>query len=202
MKLEDLNAKILKGLEGQAKADFIAGLEKLNMDNPADRDALEQSIRRLRPDFTPEQIEIFVSGKVKSEADWNLTEAIIDQEREDFIARIATAYRELNPGASEEDVAKWTQDNEKRVKAKSEEEDYSTATVSQLVSAVLQDDKDKAEAQEIPDALAARHPDWSPQTKEAWLKKNESLLLAFKGLHPEWSGSQLVTAVDDNPEGK
>ncbi len=81
------------------------------------------------------------------------------------------------------------------------EEGYGARTTAQLVSVVLQDDKDKAKAQEIPDALADRNPSWSPQIRAAWLKKHEALLLVYKGLHPEWSGSQLVTAVDENPEG-
>lgn len=265
MRIEEVNAKILEGLSGQERRNFEAGLAALNMANPADRIALREAIKRLRPDFTDDQLDIFIEGEVKPEndleksfvklgltrqqakiaakgdvrnlgltqpiyggdrgaliaslkfahPDWtdqqieiflnpegrHFTEAV-DEEHEGFIARVATAYQELNPGASEEDIAKWTQDNEKRVKAKSEEEDYVTATVPQLVSAVLQDDKEKAESQEIPDALGARHPDWSAQTRAAWLKKNEPLLLAYKGLHPEWSGSQLVTAVDKSPEGK
>lgn len=62
MRPDELNAKILEGLSGKAKEDFEAGLKALNMDNPADREALRESIRRSRPDFTPEQVEIFVKG--------------------------------------------------------------------------------------------------------------------------------------------
>lgn len=63
MKLEDLNARILEGLSGQEKRDFEAGLEALNMANPADRIALREAIKRLRPDFTEAQIDIMVSGE-------------------------------------------------------------------------------------------------------------------------------------------
>lgn len=63
MRLDELNARILEGLSGKAKEDFEAGLKLLSMDSPADREALRESIRRARPDFTEAQIEIFVSGK-------------------------------------------------------------------------------------------------------------------------------------------
>ena len=63
MKLEEVNAKILEGLSSKERADFEAGLKALNMANPADRAALRESIKRLRPEFTPEQIEIFVTGE-------------------------------------------------------------------------------------------------------------------------------------------
>ncbi len=69
MRLNELNVKILEGLSGEAKRDFEAGLKTLNMDNPADREALRESIRKLRPDFTEAQIETFVSGETKPESD-------------------------------------------------------------------------------------------------------------------------------------
>ena len=69
MRLDELNAKILEGLSGQAKEDFEAGLKLLSMDNPADREALRESIRKLRPDFSEAQIDIFVEGKAKPETD-------------------------------------------------------------------------------------------------------------------------------------
>lgn len=63
MKLEELNMKVMEGLSGQARENFIAGLESLNMTNPEDRKALRESITKLRPDFTEEQIEIFIEGR-------------------------------------------------------------------------------------------------------------------------------------------
>ena len=63
MKLEELNAKILEGLSGKEKQDFEAGLKALNMANPADRAALRESIKRLRPDFSEAQIDDFVRGR-------------------------------------------------------------------------------------------------------------------------------------------
>lgn len=63
MKLEEVNSKILEGLSGQEREDFLKGLTALNMENPEDREALRESIRKARPDFTPEQIEIFVTGE-------------------------------------------------------------------------------------------------------------------------------------------
>ena len=63
MKLEDVHMKILEGLSGKAKEDFEAGLKALNMANPTDRIALRESIKRLRPDFTEAQIDIFIAGR-------------------------------------------------------------------------------------------------------------------------------------------
>ena len=69
MRLNELNVKILEGLSGEAKRDFEEGLKLLNMDSPADREALRESIRKLRPDFTEAQIETFVSPETKPESD-------------------------------------------------------------------------------------------------------------------------------------
>jgi len=63
MRLDELNAKILEGLSGKAKEDFEAGLKALNMANPADREALRESIRRAHPEYTEAQIEIFMRGR-------------------------------------------------------------------------------------------------------------------------------------------
>ncbi|MFC1980258.1 hypothetical protein ACFLVS_05375 [Chloroflexota bacterium] len=63
MKLDELNAKILEGLSGKAKEDFEAGSKALNMANPADRIALREAVKRLRPDFTSAQLDIMVSGE-------------------------------------------------------------------------------------------------------------------------------------------
>ena len=63
MKLEDVHLKILEGLSGKEREDFLKGLTALNMVNPEDREALRESIRKIRPDFTPEQVEIFVTGQ-------------------------------------------------------------------------------------------------------------------------------------------
>lgn len=70
MKLEEVNSKILEGLSGKAKSDFEAGLKALNMANPADRAALRESIRKLRPDFSEAQLDLFIEAEVKREADW------------------------------------------------------------------------------------------------------------------------------------
>lgn len=63
MKLDAVNARILEGLSGKAKSDFEAGLKSLNMANLADREALRESVRNLRPDFSEAQIDIMVSGE-------------------------------------------------------------------------------------------------------------------------------------------
>lgn len=200
MKPEDtVNAEILEGLSGAERESFQEGLRALGMDPaPVGGQALREAVKRLRPDFTEQQLDTFVYGEVNPTSEFpNITEALVDEDWENFIAQIANAYRELNTGMSEEDVAKWTADNEERVKAKGEEADMAPFTVAHFVSAVLQDEKDEAERQEIPDALKARYPDWSDQKRATWLNDHEPLLLAYKGLHPEWSGEQLIGAVDD-----
>lgn len=67
MRLDELNVRILEGLSDKEKRDFEAGLKSLSMGSPADREALRESIRKLRPDFSEAQIDIFVEGKVKPE---------------------------------------------------------------------------------------------------------------------------------------
>ena len=69
MRVDEVNARILEGLSGEAKRDFEAGLKSLSMGNPADREALRESVKRLCPDFTEAQIDIFVAGEVKPETD-------------------------------------------------------------------------------------------------------------------------------------
>ena len=76
MKLDELNLKILEGLSGKEKEDFERGLKLLNMANPADREALRESIRRARPDFIETQIDIFVEGEA-SKAEVSLKESFI-----------------------------------------------------------------------------------------------------------------------------
>ena len=78
MRLDELNAKILAGLSGQEKQDFEAGLKALNMANPADRVALREAIKRLRPDFTESQLDTFVNGEAKPECE-------LDELEESFV---------------------------------------------------------------------------------------------------------------------
>lgn len=70
MKIEDVHMKILEGLNEKERLDFEAGLKALNMANPADRMALRETIKRLRPDFSEAQLDIFVDGEVKPESQW------------------------------------------------------------------------------------------------------------------------------------
>jgi len=69
MRLDELHTEILEGLSDEAKRDFEAGLKALSMGNPADRAALRESIRKLRPDFTEAQITTFVEGETKAAVD-------------------------------------------------------------------------------------------------------------------------------------
>lgn len=194
---EKVNAEALGRLSGEARRDFLEGLRILGVADPTDRQALREAIRRLRPDFTEAQVSLFCDGRVKPETEPFFTEALADQDRADFIRQIANGYRELNPGVPETDVAQWAVDNEEKVKSKLAEPNMAPLTIAHCVSAVLQDEADEAKAQEIPDALAARHPEWSLRKRETWLNDHEPLLLAYRGLHPEWSGEQLVDAVDE-----
>ena len=69
MKIEEVNARILEMLSGKEKEDFESGLKALNITDPADRIALRESVKRLMPDFSEAQIDIFIEGKAKSETD-------------------------------------------------------------------------------------------------------------------------------------
>jgi hypothetical protein len=66
MKVEELHAKILEGLSGQEKEDFLAGLKALNMENPADRVALRESVKRCHPEWTEAQVDVFMQGLAQS----------------------------------------------------------------------------------------------------------------------------------------
>lgn len=70
MKLEELHLKLLEGMTPAEQASFREGLKVLNMADPADQAALRESIRKLRPDFSEAQLDIFVEGKAKPNADW------------------------------------------------------------------------------------------------------------------------------------
>ena len=70
MRLDELHMKILEGLSEKDRLDFEAGLRNLNMESPADRMALRESIKRLRPDFSEAQLDLFIEVEVKSDADW------------------------------------------------------------------------------------------------------------------------------------
>lgn len=68
MKLEEVNAKILEGLSGKERQAFEAGLKALtlNMANPADledREALKESFRKAKPDWTEKALEAAVQGR-------------------------------------------------------------------------------------------------------------------------------------------
>ena len=69
-RLEEVHMRILEGLSGEARKDAERGLRLLGIDNPSDKEALRQSIKKLRPDFTDAQVELFVQGKAESERDW------------------------------------------------------------------------------------------------------------------------------------
>jgi len=61
MKLNELHLKLLEGMTPAEQASFREGLKALNMADPADRIALRESVKRLRPDFSEAQIDIFVN---------------------------------------------------------------------------------------------------------------------------------------------
>ena len=71
MRLDKLHIKLMETMSEAEKRDFEAGLKSLNMDSPTDREALRESIKRLRPDFSEAQIDIFINPEARPEnTDW------------------------------------------------------------------------------------------------------------------------------------
>jgi hypothetical protein len=65
-KHRDINAEILEGLSGQEKEDFLAGLKALNMANPEDKATLRESVKRLHPEWTKAQVDVFMENLEQS----------------------------------------------------------------------------------------------------------------------------------------
>ena len=193
MRIDELNAKILKGLSGKEKEDFLAGLALLNMDNPTDRVALREAIKRLRPDFTPEQIEIFVEGRVKPDTGWHFKES--DDFWPDRVEQLSIAVRALHPGKSDEEIAAWVASHEGR--AITNKSGSSGKSAQAIVQDLEREDAEKAAEQAIPDALTKLHPKWDRETVNEWVSQHDSLIKSFQALHPEWSADALITAIDN-----
>lgn len=77
MRLDELNKEILAGLSGQQRRDFERGLELFNMANPDDREALRGSIKHYHPEYSPEQVETFVTGEAKEDKADPLTASFV-----------------------------------------------------------------------------------------------------------------------------
>lgn len=62
--IDKLNAEVLASLGSEEERQhFLEGLKVLNMDNPEEKEALRNSVRKLCPDFTPEMVETFIEGR-------------------------------------------------------------------------------------------------------------------------------------------
>ena len=59
--------RALRGLDGDRRTDFLAGLKALGMSDPTEREALRESARQAFPDYTEEQLDIFVDGEISPE---------------------------------------------------------------------------------------------------------------------------------------
>lgn len=71
MRLDKLHIKLMETMNEAEKQSFKAGLKALNMDSPTDREALRESIKRLRPDFSEAMVEIFVNPEASPKnTDW------------------------------------------------------------------------------------------------------------------------------------
>ena len=71
MKLDKLHIKLMETMSEAEKRDFEAGLKSLNLDSPSDPEALRESIKRYRPDWTEAQLDIFVNPEASSKnPDW------------------------------------------------------------------------------------------------------------------------------------
>jgi len=209
VRIEEVNQKILEGLSEEEQKAFKEGLSRLSADSGDDMRALRESVRRVHPEYTEEQLDLFCGVKPEptklppaqeSYRDYNpfqdWTETTKDRDRAGFLAAIAYAYQDAGTNVTEEDSIKWTTDNEKRVEDKQHEEGFGGYTVKQIVDALIAEDTEREEEAELPAALKVKYPEWTSEKRAAWLKKHEAMLLSYKGLHPEWTGQQLITAVD------
>jgi len=208
MRIEEVNKRILEGLSEEDKQIFREGLKRLSADSGDDMRALRESVRKLHPEYTKEQLDLFCGVTKPVELppsresdrpstgweDW--TEVTKDSDRASFLASIAYAYRDAKPNVTEDESIKWTTDNEKRVADKQKEEGFGASTVKQRVDALIAEDTEKEEEAELPAALKSKYPDWTSEKRAAWLSNHKAMLMSYKGLHPEWDGSQLITAVD------
>ena len=71
MKLDKLHHKLMETMNGKEREDFEAGLKLLDMDSPTDREALRESIKRYRPEWTEAQLDIFVNPEASPRnTDW------------------------------------------------------------------------------------------------------------------------------------
>jgi len=210
MRIEEVNKRILEGLSGKEWRDFEEGLRRLSADNPEDTRTLRESVRQLHPEYTEEQLDLFCGVKPEPTklppsresyrplTGWeHWTEVTTDRDRQSFLAQIAYAYQDAKPNTTEDESITWTTDNEKRVENKQKEEGFETNTVKQIVDVLIAEDTEKEEGAELPAALKAKYPDWTSEKRAAWLKKHEAMIMSYKGLHPEWTGQQLITAVDE-----
>ena len=69
MRPDELYIELMENMSDEEKRQFLDGLKALDIANPIDREALRESIKRLRPDFTEAQIGIFVEGRARPETD-------------------------------------------------------------------------------------------------------------------------------------
>lgn len=71
MKLNELHHKLMESMSGKEREDFEKGLKALDMDSPTDREALRESIKRYRPDWTDAQLDTFVNPEASPKnTDW------------------------------------------------------------------------------------------------------------------------------------
>lgn len=189
-KLDKLHMTLMEHMNDEEKQAFREGLKALGLGDPVATQAFRESVQRLRPDFTPEQVNIVVAGKAPN------TGSFFESSDEFWAGRIeqlALAYRELHPGESDEDVANWVTGHEGRaITMKSDSPAQSAQTI---VLNLEKEDAEKAEEQAVPNALKAIHKDWSQEKVNEWMTQQATVLAAFKGLHPEWDAQTLVRAV-------
>ena len=71
MRLSELHHKLMESMSGKEREDFEKGLKALDLDSPTDREALRESIKRYRPDWTEAQLDIFVNPEASPKnTDW------------------------------------------------------------------------------------------------------------------------------------
>jgi len=158
------------------------------------RGAVRESVTRAYPEYTEAQIDIFLRGR-----GWDLRESESPDWWPHHIEALAAAVKSLHPSLNDQEVAQWVKTHEERaLAAKGKDPVKGDSTI---VMHLDSEDKTETESHWLQDGLKKLHPNWSQSQIDEWVKKNETLALSFKGLHPEGNAADAIRAADPKLAG-
>jgi hypothetical protein len=160
------------------------------------RGKVRESITRAFPEYTEAQIDIFLRGRVRG---WDLRESESPDWWPHHIEALAAAVKSLHPSMNDQEVAQWVKTHEERaLAAKGKDPVKGDSTI---VMHLDSEDTAETESHWLQDGLKKLHPNWSQSQIDEWVKKNETLALSFKGLHPEGNAADAIRAADPKLAG-